>query len=93
VQIALTTDLAFARYIGHPRMEVNSPLLDMWAQQIAEWIKQGITVYVFCHCPFQKHSPTICAALYQRASVLVPLPALPWLDERNEKGPQQARLF
>lgn len=45
VLLTITTDFTFVRYIGHPRMEVNEPLLDAWAQHMAEWLKQGITVY------------------------------------------------
>src|SRR5579859_5411625 len=89
VELAITADIAFVRYIGHPRMEVNDPLLNGWAQQIAGWLKQGITLYVFCHCPFEVHSPEICYALYERVSTLAPLPPLPWQSEQ----PEQARLF
>jgi uncharacterized protein YecE (DUF72 family) len=88
-QIAITTDFAFLRYIGHPHMEVNEPFLESWAQQLGQWLKQGIALYVFCHCPFEKYSPDICAALYQRVSAVVPLPPLPWQPER----PEQAELF
>ncbi len=93
LQIVITADFTFLRYIGHPRMEVNVPLLDTWAQQIGQWLKQGTTTYVFCHCPFEKHSPDICAALYQRVSALVPLPPLNWREETNESDIQQQRLF
>ncbi len=78
VQMAITTDFAFVRYIGHPEMEINEPLLDAWAQQLARWFKQGATLYVFCHCPFEVHSPALCAELYRRVQALVPLPPLPW---------------
>jgi uncharacterized protein YecE (DUF72 family) len=94
LQVAITTDFVFLRYIGHPRIEeVNGPLLDEWAQQIGQWLKQGTIVYVFCHCPFEKHSPEICAALYQRISALVPLPPLTWLQEAKDAEIQQPRLF
>jgi uncharacterized protein YecE (DUF72 family) len=94
LQIVSTTDFTFVRYIGHPRMEVNEPFLDQWAQQLALWYKQGLTLYVFCHCPFEEHSPAICAALYQRVKNLVPLPPLPWQPEQEDKGKlEQGRLF
>jgi len=93
LQIATTTDFIFLRYIGHPRMEVNVPLLDSWSQQISQWLKQGITVYAFCHCPFEKHSPEICTALYQRVSALVPLPPLTLQQETQDTEIQQPRLF
>jgi len=93
LQITTTTDFTFLRYIGHPRMEVNEPLLDTWAQQIGQWLKQGTTVYAFCHCPFEKHSPEICVALYQRVSVLVPQPTLAWPSKEKTLEIEQPRLF
>jgi hypothetical protein len=60
---------------------------------LAMWIQQGITLYVFCHCPFEIHSPTICVELYQRVQALVPIPPLPWRPEEDDAEPQQPRLF
>lgn len=93
LQITTTTDFTFLRYIGHPRMEVNDPLLDTWSEQIGQWLKQGTTVYAFCHCPFEKHSPEICVALYQRVSALVPLPPLTWPQKAKAPEIEQPRLF
>ena len=89
VEIDLTADIAFVRYIGHPRMEVNEPFLDTWVQQLAQWLQQGVTAYVFCHCPYEVHSPDICYALYHKLRALTPLPSLPWQSEQ----PEQAKLF
>ena len=93
LQIDTTTDFTFLRYIGHPRMEVNAQLLDTWSEQIGQWLKQGITVYAFCHCPFTIHSPEICTALYQRVSTLVSLPPLNKQQETKDTEIQQTRLF
>lgn len=93
LQIATTADFIFLRYIGHPRMEVNNPLLESWSQQISQWLKQGITVYAFCHCPFEKHSPEICAELYRRVNALIPLPSLIWQPEAKDNEIQQLHLF
>lgn len=93
VQVAATTDFAFIRYIGHPRMEVNQPFLDSWAQHISQWLQQDMTVYAFCHCPYTVYTPGICAALYQRVSTLVPLPPLTMPEEPNDDTIQQQRLF
>lgn len=92
LQLAQTTDFTFVRYIGHPRMEVNEPLLDAWAQHMAGWLKRGITVYAFCHCPYEVYSPTICQELYRRVSSLAPVPSLPMQPEQGEQ-PEQATLF
>ncbi len=93
LQIAVTTDFIFLRYIGHPRMEVNQPFFDSWAAQLAQWLKQGITLYVFCHCPYEIHSPEICTALYQRVNTLIDLPPLPWQRGEDTIEPEQTRLF
>ena len=92
LQVAITTDFIFLRYIGHPHMEVNEPFLDAWARQLAQWIQQGIMIYVFCHCPFEEYSPAICLELYRRVQALAPIPPLPWQLEQDEK-PEQPRLF
>jgi uncharacterized protein YecE (DUF72 family) len=76
--IASTTDFVFLRYIGHPEMAVNEPFLDEWARQLGQWLKQGLTLYVFCHCAYEEFAPGLCAALYQRVQAIVPLPPLPW---------------
>jgi uncharacterized protein YecE (DUF72 family) len=93
LQISLTTDFTFIRYIGHPRMEVNDPFFNSWAEQMAEWLTHDITVYAFCHCPFEVHSPILCYTLFERVRALAPLPPLPWQPEPSGKGPEQTRLF
>ena len=42
LQIAVTTDFIFLRYIGHPRMELNHTFLETWAQQLAQWVEEGL---------------------------------------------------
>jgi uncharacterized protein YecE (DUF72 family) len=90
LQIALTSDMAFVRYIGNPSMEANERFLAEWARKIGQWLTQDITVYTFCHCPFEERSPGICAELYKRVTAFVPLPPLP---ERTGTEPEQTRLF
>lgn len=92
LQVSATTDIAFVRYIGHPRAEINAPLLDEWAEQFARWLNNGMTLYVFCHCPFEVHSPQICKALYERVQRLAPLPPLPW-EATSDEQVEQGKLF
>lgn len=92
LQIALTADFAFVRYIGNPDMQVNEPFLASWAQVLGQWLLEGKTVYSFCHCPFEKYSPDICAELYRRVRAVAPLPALSWSEQQGSE-PEQARLF
>jgi uncharacterized protein YecE (DUF72 family) len=93
LRIVTTSDFAFVRYIGHPRMEENEAFLETWAQQIGEWLKQGLTVYAFCHCPYEEHSPGICAELYRRVAVVASLPPLTWTTTETSTAPEQFRLF
>ena len=92
---AITTDFAFLRYIGHTSSEINAPFLDSWAARLAQWQQRGIALYVFCHCPFEIHSPDICYELYQRLAKLTPLPELPWAREKRDgkQEIEQGRLF
>ncbi len=94
LHIVTTTDFAFVRYIGHPTMEVNGLFLDQWVQQCEQWLTQGLTVYMFCHCPFEEHSPNICLELYTRLTKVTSLPALPWQAEQSDKEEiEQGHLF
>jgi uncharacterized protein YecE (DUF72 family) len=92
---AITTDFTFVRYIGHTSDEINAPFLDAWAARLAQWLERGTALYVFCHCPFEIHSPAICSELYRRLAHLTPLPDLPWVREKEERGQEieQGRLF
>lgn len=93
LDVMVTTDFVFVRYIGHPRMQENEQFLAEWAERLASWFKQGLTLYVFCHCPFEEHSPAICVELYKRVRALAPVPHLPWNFEREESKPEQISLF
>lgn len=93
LQFALTSDFTFVRYIGHPRMEINEQFLNEWVQHLGQWLQDGITLYVFCHCPLEEYSPGLCAELYGRVMKKVPLPPLPWQHERQATEPEQGRLF
>jgi len=74
-------------------MEVNELFFNEWTKQLAQWLNEGITLYVYCHCPFEVHSPTICRVLYHRVGELVSLPPLPWDEKETEIEAQQPRLF
>jgi len=88
-----TTDFTFLRYIGHPRKEVNEPFLHEWAKQLGQWHKQEQTLYVFCHCPNEEHSPEICVEFYQQLRKQIPLPPLAWQLAKADRSIEQPRLF
>jgi uncharacterized protein YecE (DUF72 family) len=77
-------------------MDVNLPYLQQWVKLLAEWYYAGKTLYVFCHCPYEEHSPAICAQLHALLSEHIPLEPLPSIIETeasSDSGPQQMSLF
>jgi uncharacterized protein YecE (DUF72 family) len=87
-----TTDFDFIRYIGHPQMPINVPLLQEWAGHLAGVLRAGSDAYVFCHSPDSLIAPFLCRELYAAVSRQVPLPSLPW-DEPDQNSVEQGRLL
>jgi len=87
-----TAPFVFLRYIGHPQMEQNVPFLDEWAEFLAEQLQEGITAYVFCHCPDERLDPWLCRAIHQRVAARLPISPLPW-DEVDSSQEEQPRLL
>lgn len=87
-----TADFVFVRYIGHPQMDVNRPLLDQWGSYFASEMKTGAEVFMFCHSPDNVAAPDLCRALHKRVAQDVPVPPLPW-DELRPDESEQPSLF
>lgn len=87
-----TADFVFIRYIGHPELNANFPLLDEWANYFASQIKEGAEVFAFCHSPENLTAPWICRELHKRVASQVNIPPLPW-DEIDPPQPEQPSLF
>lgn len=87
-----TTDFLFVRYIGHPEMDVNAPLLDEWAGHIARELSLGSDAYIFCHSPETVSAPFVARELHTRVRRLVDIPALPW-DNATQDRVEQQRLL
>jgi uncharacterized protein YecE (DUF72 family) len=83
--------LALIRYIGHPDPALNEPLLDEWAERVANWLAEGTDVYFFCHCPDERRSPALCRAFQRRLEAIADVPPLPW--DALDAGMQQAGMF
>lgn len=79
------------RYIGHPNSELNTPLLDEWAERVAAWLAEGTEVYFFCHCPDERRSPALCRSFHERLARLADVPPLPW--DSFDRGMEQRTLF
>ncbi len=84
-------DIALVRYIGHPDVPRNAPLLDEWAATVKDWIADGTTVYFFMHCPIERHSPELCRMLQRRLEGTPGVPPLPW--DSADAGFVQETLF
>lgn len=100
LQVEATTDFALVRFISHPTIARNRPYLQEWVGHCDRWLRQGVTVYFFVHCPVEEHSPAI-AAEFQRLlrEQGVGVPELPGLEAESESGGmpgaevQQLKLF
>ncbi len=87
-----TTDFVFIRYIGHPAMRINTPLLEEWAGHLAAELRGGTDAYVFCHSPEALIAPFICRELHIAVRRLVDIPPLPW-DSAGKDAFEQDRLL
>jgi len=88
---ARTASFVMVRYIGHPQVDLNAPLLEEWAGRFAGWLGEGADVYAFCHCPDETQSPLICRDLHRRVAARAGIDPLPWDEQQNAL--EQGRLF
>jgi len=93
VRFTRTGPFAFVRYISHPDLEANGPLLDEWAAHVAEWLQAGDDVFFFCHHRNDALAPQLARQFHEHLSRLVELPPLPAWDEEPPGEMQQASLF
>lgn len=87
-----TADFVFVRYIGHPSMQINLPLLAEWGDFVAGQLKDGLDAFVFCHSPENLTAPWLCRKLHQLVADQITIPPLPW-DETDSGTFEQGRLF
>ncbi|HHO54041.1 MAG TPA: DUF72 domain-containing protein [Deltaproteobacteria bacterium] len=83
-----TTSVVLVRYIGHPVPDHNQPYLLEWAERIDGWLRRGLDVLFFAHCPMEERSPELARRLHtllsQRGAPVEPLPWDSVLDERPQ---------
>lgn len=87
-----TTDFVFVRYIGHPEVEINRPLLEEWSRYFSSQLITGADVFVFCHSPGNLAAPYLCRALHQAISKDLRISPLPW-DDIQPNATEQPSLF
>ncbi|MFM2432268.1 MAG: hypothetical protein RLZZ511_3482 [Cyanobacteriota bacterium] len=78
LQPIVTTDYAIVRYISHPDPERNLSYYRTWVEQIRAWLRQGIQVYFFVHCPIEEHSPRNARAFQAALETAISIPPLGW---------------
>jgi uncharacterized protein YecE (DUF72 family) len=93
VRFTRTGPFAFVRYISHPDLEANGPLLDEWAAHVAEWLQAGDDVFFFCHHRNDALAPQLARQFHEHLSRLIDLPPLPAWDEEPPGEMQQGTLF
>jgi len=92
LQPTLTTDWVMVRYVGHPDVPQNEPWLAQWAERIDGWLRRGVDVWAYCHCPVEDHSPTLARRLQELLEARgAPVDPLPWNALRPD--PNQPSLF
>jgi uncharacterized protein YecE (DUF72 family) len=92
LQPVVTAPWSLVRFISHPDQEANRAYLQEWTAHVGDWVRRGVRVYFFVHCPEEARSPGN-ARFFQRLleEAQAPVPPLPW----NTLGapPTQLRLF
>jgi uncharacterized protein YecE (DUF72 family) len=92
VRYARTAPFAFVRYIAHPQVEPNAPLLAEWAERVADWLAAGDDVFFFLHSPTDVLSPLLAHRFHARVAARHLLPPLPaWSDDPTSS--RQPGLF
>jgi uncharacterized protein YecE (DUF72 family) len=94
VRFTATNELPLLRFVGDPRNEVNYPVLQDWAQRVANWIRQGFTPFVFLHTPDDVLAPQLARDFH--GFLQEQLPELPPLRDFAGEVPQpseQLSLF
>jgi len=92
LQPSVTAPFSLVRFISHPRRECNQPFLEDWLDHVDRWLRQGVQIYFFVHCPVEAQSPNTARQFQQLLEQHgVSIPPLPW----NMLGslPSQLKLF
>ena len=79
-------------FISHPEQARNTSYLKEWVAHTTRWLRQGVRVYFFVHCPDEARSPGNARhfqALLEEGGA--PVPPLPW--NQLEPTASQLRLF
>ncbi len=87
-----TADFTFLRYIGHPQMGPNRPLLEEWADYVSVQLKAGADAFVFCHSPNNLIAPHLAREFHHLVEKKIDIAPLPWGDVESDSF-EQGKLF
>ena len=84
------------RLVGRNKVEQVDPWLEMWADTLAAWMRDGLKPFIFLHAPNDLYAPDLARRFHEtlkrRQPDLEPLPLWPGEKESREQ-PQQMSLF
>lgn len=83
LQLAVTGNVGFVRFISHPDSQYNLAYLQQWANDISDWLNQGKTIYFFVHCPQEERSPSTAKYFHSLIEKHIPSLSLPWNQIRS----------
>ncbi|QEA40814.1 DUF72 domain-containing protein [Pistricoccus aurantiacus] len=66
LHVISTGNFPLIRFIGHFEDTINQACFTPWIEQLALWIKQGKTPFLFVHTPDNRGAPKLARALYRR---------------------------
>lgn len=92
VKAIKTAPFSLIRFVSHPTLEVNRRFLEPWVTCVDRWVRAGVRVYFFVHCPIEDFSPDNARLMQSMLEAAgAPVPPLPW----NTLAPpaSQLRLF
>lgn len=97
VRFTATGKEPFVRISGDPQIDadINTDILNRWADVTAEWIRAGITPYIFIHsAPDDFYAPRVARRFHTLLSERVPVGAMPlWPAEQEHRPDEQMALF
>jgi len=83
----------FVRFIGHPTVDENRPLLAEWAELVAHWIEEGRHPYFFVHAPDDFFAPRLARVFHTELSRHLDVGELPEWPANSSISQGQLNLF
>ena len=89
VRFIATGPNPFMRFVGHPTVEENLPLLAEWAPIVAQWITENRTPYIFMHAPNDLYAPRLAWHFHNLLSEHIDAGDMPtWPVDQTQKPPK-----